>query len=66
MLTTVLDRGRDEKSPAVALRWAEPSVGGAEVSAPCLLATAVFDGSPPAVPIAKGVPVRGPLSTLGL
>ncbi|MER5275550.1 AraC family transcriptional regulator [Streptomyces sp. NPDC002809] len=55
MLATVLDRGRDEVSTAVALRWAEPSVGGAEVSAPYLLATAVFDGSPPAVPIVSGV-----------
>ncbi|MES9507852.1 AraC family transcriptional regulator [Streptomyces sp. NPDC000609] len=55
MLATVPGRERGEAPPAVALRWAEPSAGGAEVSAPYLLTTAVFDGSPPAVPVPAGV-----------
>ncbi|MEE1741239.1 AraC family transcriptional regulator [Streptomyces sp. BE147] len=45
MLATVPGRERGEAPPAVAPRWAEPSPGGALVSAPYLLTTAVFDGS---------------------
>ncbi|MGW6205494.1 helix-turn-helix domain-containing protein [Streptomyces sp. NPDC055089] len=55
MLATVPVRERGEVPPAVALRWAEPSAGGAEVTAPYLLTTAVFDGTPPAVPLVPGV-----------
>ncbi|WP_406406511.1 AraC family transcriptional regulator [Streptomyces halstedii] len=55
MLATVPVRERGKAPPAVALRWAEPSAGGIEVSAPYLLTTAVFDGSPPAVPVTTGV-----------
>lgn len=55
MLATVPGRELGAARPAVALRWAEPLAGGAEVSAPYLLTTAVFDGSPPAVPVAPGV-----------
>ncbi|MFD7432451.1 helix-turn-helix domain-containing protein [Streptomyces sp. NPDC059814] len=54
MLATVPGRERGEPPPAAALRWAAPSAGGAQVSAPYLLTTAVLDGSP-AVPVAAGV-----------
>ncbi|MCX4845167.1 AraC family transcriptional regulator [Streptomyces sp. NBC_00893] len=53
MLATVPGRERGEAPPA--LRWAEPSAGGAEVSAPYLLTTAVLGGSLPAGPVVSGV-----------
>lgn len=55
MLATVPGRERGEPPVSAALRWAEPSAGGAQVSAPYLLTTAVLGGSPPEAPAAVGV-----------
>lgn len=50
----VSGRDRVDAAPIVSLRWSSPVVGGAEVTPPYLLTTAVFDGSERMGPVFHG------------